>query len=198
MLRRSVLIALLLGGLGCFQSANATVFLIDRNIDNGIGVAGSITTDGTLGTLATSNIDAWDLTVTELAGASTPATLTNGNSTLGVVGTALSETATQLTFDFSAAGTFELQNSTAVWCLFGTIFGGCGAGGIGISTTDAEVAILATPPDFPLSVTNPKGAQVIGTSVPEPGSFMLLGGALAVFGLLGRSKRRVISLLWQG
>jgi hypothetical protein len=104
MFRLSALIASLLAGSACFQAADATVFGIDRDVI-GIIVAGSITTDGTPGTLAASNIDGWNLNVTfDSLG---PLTLTTGNSTLSLIGTALSETATQLTFDFSTAGSFQ-------------------------------------------------------------------------------------------
>jgi len=82
MFRLSALIASLLAGLACFQTAHATVFSVDRDLE-GLIVVGSITTDGTLGTLAPSNIDSWDLSLHYSSKG--PVTLTTGNSTLGLV-----------------------------------------------------------------------------------------------------------------
>jgi hypothetical protein len=62
MFRLSALITSLLAGLAC-QTAHATAFAVDKDVGP-ITVAGSITTDGTPGTLAASNIEDWDLNVT--------------------------------------------------------------------------------------------------------------------------------------
>lgn len=200
MFRLSALIASLLAGSACFQAADATVFGIDRDVI-GIMVAGSITTDGTPGTLAASNIDGWNLNVTSDSLGLGPITLTTGNSTLSLVGTALSETATQLTFDFSTAGSFQFENSTAAWCLIGTSSGVCGSGTGGpLTGTQFEGAILVSPGLTIGSEAATTGTQVIGTAeaVPEPGSMMLLGGGLLGLGLVQLRRRANLPAPYRG
>jgi hypothetical protein len=56
------------GGLTLAGGASATAYEVSQSIGAG-GVIGTITTDGTLGALAASNITAWDLTLTGNSGA---------------------------------------------------------------------------------------------------------------------------------
>ena len=64
-------------------------------------VTGTITTDGTIGVLSSVDIVAWNLVLN----GSPVISLNTGNSTMLVVGNALTASATQLTFDFTAGGT---------------------------------------------------------------------------------------------
>jgi hypothetical protein len=60
-------------------------------------VTGTITTDGAIGTLTSADIVAWNLTLDSIS-------LNTGNSTMLLVGDALTASASQLTFDFTAGG----------------------------------------------------------------------------------------------
>jgi hypothetical protein len=183
----------LLTGLACFQAADATVFKIDSGIfDNLLTITGSVTTNGELGTLAASDIDSWNLTVI-----SSPLTtiLTPLNSTLGVVGSALSATATELTFDFSSgAGTVQIEGPTGFWCLAGTISVECTlASGSGAVAQNSEALGVASVDQSHFAVGNMvlSGAQVIGVAaVPEPSVWAMLVLGFAGLGFIGYRKTK--------
>jgi hypothetical protein len=183
MIRRSALVASLLGCLAYFQAAHATVFEVDRTVFD-LNIAGFITTDGTLGALSASDIDGWNLTVSDVAGSPPPSILTTGNSTLSLIGTGFSATTTQLTFDFSAPGLFQIENLTAAWCLFGSAIGSaeCILDDNSVSGPELEALLLGEIADANIQT----GVQVIGTVVPEPASLVLLGGAVMALALVRR------------
>ena len=183
MIRRSALVASLLGCLAYFQAAHATVFEVDRTVFN-LNLAGTITTDGTLGALSASDIDGWNLTLSGVGGSPPPpSTLTTGNSTLSLIGAGFSATVTQLTFDFSAPGSFQIVNLTDAWCLFGSAIGSaeCNAGDNSVFGPELEVLLSGEFAD----ADSRTGVQVIGT-VPEPASLVLLCGAVMALALVRR------------
>ena len=113
----------------------------------------------------------------------TPSTLSTGNSTLSLIGAGFSATATQLTFDFSAPGSFQIVNLTDAWCLFGSAIGSpeCIAGDNSVSGTELEALLSGEFSDAAIQT----GVQVIGT-VPEPASLVLLCGAVMALALVRR------------
>ena len=148
--------------------ANATVFNINRSIGNGGSVVGSVSTDGTLGQLATSNITAWTLKLSE--GGDT-FDLIAGNSEVLVTSAGLSATATELWFNFSASGYVLFQNSplnsgNPFWCLQGP--NNC-------ATTFSGESVRASAPLTPFESSPYSGLQLIATvaPIPEPSTFAL-------------------------
>jgi hypothetical protein len=97
----------------------SVIFNVNQTIGAG-GVTGTITTDGTLGALASANLVDWALTLNDGA---TTFLLTSANSEVGfILGSALSETASQLLFDTANGGIVLFQNPTLgsgknFWCL---------------------------------------------------------------------------------
>jgi len=73
---------------------------------------GTITTDGTIGVLQTGDIVSWNLTLTDQYNPSYDVTLTPANSGIpgGIIGNALTASATALSFNYSDAGAaFAIQ-----------------------------------------------------------------------------------------
>ena len=95
-------------------AANAAPIIYDVSSMIGTGsVTGTITTDGTIGVLGSTNLDAWAVTVNDgvdfLSFSSTDA-----GAGFATVGSGFLSTASALFFDFSALGPFlpiNLQNS---------------------------------------------------------------------------------------
>ncbi|HEY4909538.1 MAG TPA: hypothetical protein VIJ73_08550 [Methylomirabilota bacterium] len=121
----SALAMALAAGTPTIGSASV-IFNVNQTIGAG-GVTGTITTDGTLGALASANVVDWALTLND--GAST-FLLTSANSEVGfILGAALSETASRLLFDTANGGIVLFQNPTIgsgqnFWCLDNP-FGDC-------------------------------------------------------------------------
>ena len=121
--------------------------------------------------------------------------LTPLNSTLGVVGSALSATATELTFDFSSgAGTLQIQGLTGFWCLAGTISVECDLGsGSGAVAENSEALGVDSADHSQFSVGNTvlSGAQVIGVAaVPEPSVWAMLVLGFAGLSFVGYRKTK--------
>ncbi|HEV7263954.1 MAG TPA: hypothetical protein VGN83_03420 [Falsiroseomonas sp.] len=163
--------------------AEAAIFNVNRAIGLG-GVGGTVTTDGTIGALATQNITDWNLLLSD---GSTTLVLTPANSQHVIDGQALSATAAELVFDFAAASGAALFQApyiganTNYWCL--EISGCTGAG------PRAESVFLNFVP--PGVVTTFTTAQVIGTvaaAVAEPAGFAIFGLGLLGLGMLRRQR----------
>lgn len=176
----------------CAGAAHATVYDL---INQGIGPAtatGAITTDGTIGALAQSNITNFAITVTDTSGSFTlnPAdsNLYNG----AVFGSNLTATSSGLFFDYgSGAGAF----------LAAAIVGGSGV----------EVYCVATGPVSCTGVLNNESivvntnfyqgppqsgvVQIAAAAVPEPSAWALaITGFMGLGGLLrGRRKQDAIA-----
>src|SRR5689334_11040295 len=86
--------------------ADATVYLKNGTVGSTGTYNLSVTTDNTIGALTSSNITAWNIFVSD---GTNNFTLTQGNSAIGMSGSNLSATATDLLFDFSSNGYFFFQ-----------------------------------------------------------------------------------------
>jgi hypothetical protein len=162
----------LAAGVPAISSASI-IFNVNQSIGAG-GVTGTITTDGTLGALASINLVDWKLTLND--GTAT-LLLTAANSEVGfALGAALSETDTQLLFDTTNGGLVLFQNpfigSGQHWWCLGNPGGGC----FGFPGTE-NLRI-----DGAIQMASWQGTVVIGTAdaappaaIPQPASLVLLG-----------------------
>ena len=168
------------------SGAAATTYSVNLGVGPG-GVTGSISTDGTLGILATGNITDWSLLLDD--GTSTFLLDGAANSQVVVFGDAFTATATGIYFDFSSTSPFaavDFQNPTIgssvnYFCL-NDAGGGCSGNpsAIGLRLSGAALGELQS------------GVTLIGTAgVPEPASWAML---IAGFGLVGAAARRKSAL----
>ncbi len=139
-------------------SAQATTYIVKQLIGTG-SVVGQITTDGTTGTLATSNFTAWNLALNSNGAAYT---LTNANSSVAVSGSAVTATAQNLSFNYSQAGQSYLlfQNG-----LFSGSHYWCNASAAGVCAQGATVAPNSVF-DGTEQYETRRGTQILGTAGP--------------------------------
>jgi len=154
------------------SSASTITYAVDQTgigFDNG-SVIGTIETDGTIGTLAPGNILSWNLQAAcpGIVGCSASNfNLIGGvgaNSTVSMTGDGLTATATELLFDYSSGGVFEIVNGSEAWAL-------------GLDSDFEEIL----PTGLDGNALPQTGTQIIGTqiaSVPEPSTYVLtfIGG----------------------
>jgi hypothetical protein len=202
--------ALILGGalvsmlLGAGTALADITYIVDQTIGNG-GVTGTITTDGTIGTLDISQFVAWDLTVTGTGNSGLESyNLTNANSVVlnygangyyGAYSDDVTATAQHIYFNFSGsdAGYLGFQSGGAYtgdhyWCsATGNQGFDCLAGGQ-----------TATPVDYSDSSTQFQsfsGNQIIATTaVPESATWALMLAGFAGLGLAGYRATRKAAL----
>jgi hypothetical protein len=158
-------------------------------------VVGSLTTDGTIGVLPSADILSWNLNLIDNLNAADDVDLTPSNSTLVEdTGSALSATATALSFNFSGSGEFLIQGtqfgafSGFQYFCFST--GGACLAGETITPDEIDVdgavltgasAPVGTQPLAPLPPPPPPGV------VPEPSTYgLVLTGLLGLGGTLKR------------
>jgi hypothetical protein len=155
-------------------------------------VLGTLTTDGTIGPLASANIVGYNLNLIDQLNTTNNVDLTPADSSIVEdTGSALSASATGLSFDFSGHGEFLIQANSpgpfsgfSYFCFSTGVFA-CFAGET-ISpqyiTSDGVVATGAAAPvgTQPLDQTP--------STVPEPTTFWLLSFGLAGVGFIGRRK----------
>ena len=163
--------------------ADDITYTVDQTLTDG-SITGTIATDGTLGTLATADIVAWDLTST--VGASSQV-LTPSDSSVAVSGPDLTATPTALVMDFPDAvyGYLYFQATSpasgyAIW--------------VAGYKTDPDQGYIAA------DVTNNVGnetlgyvgsSQTIATATPEPGTSGLTLIGLALLGVVWTARKRV-------
>ncbi|MEG3147535.1 hypothetical protein U1839_23030 [Sphingomonas sp. RT2P30] len=98
--------------------ADPITYVVKQTIGGG-SVVGQIGTDGTLGTLTTTNVKTWDLT---LNGVGQTYIINTANSSVQIQGNAVMATATNLSFDYSGPGSnyllFQqgLFSGNHYWC----------------------------------------------------------------------------------
>src|SRR5580692_11209838 len=122
--RRSVrflMIAFVAAQLGSFVARADINYAIDTTITSAEPtgnplqtdtVQGNITTDGTIGVLTLANFVSWNLNLTDGLNSANNTDLTNANSSIVVFsGTALTASANALSFNYSGAGQFGIQEN---------------------------------------------------------------------------------------
>ncbi len=180
--------------LACTAKANTNItYTLNDTVGFG-AVTGTITTNGTLGTLATADIIDWNLMLTN--GFGTTLDLTGPSAItpiegVQVLGLGLTATSTNLSYDFNGTGYFLIQenglgNGGTYFCEAGFSQATCFAGG------ESDF------PGFAFSLNQQfqsrSGDISIGTSagiastVPEPSSVFLLSAPVLGLGLLARKR----------
>jgi hypothetical protein len=161
--------------------AEAATYYLNRTIANGTAI-GSITTDGTIGTLTNSNITGFSF---ELSLLGFTRTFTKTGAEYSIVGDALSATASSLLFDFSKTDNSYVLFSSGgsfmpnVYCLQ--------ANGACIDNAGPGEGLLV----YNVSTRTPRAGNIefanASAAVPEPATWgmMLLG-----FGMVGAGMRR--------
>jgi hypothetical protein len=177
---RHALGVILLLAVGSAQAAS--IFEVSRSV-NGATINGTITTDGTIGTVSAVNILAWNLLLDDGVNSSS---LTTGNSFIHAASSSFEATSTQLLFDYSAADSFFLfyeNNHVGFWCLEQSN-SGCAAGYSTdrIAINSDGIRIRYNEADFIY------GTEVVGSMVPVPAAVWLFGSALAGLGWIRRKQ----------
>jgi hypothetical protein len=166
-------------------AANATTYVGSRTIGTG-SVDLSITTDNTIGTLTAANILTYTIRLVNL---DSTFTLTQANSAKLLTGTALTATATDLSFNFAQVGQFVFQapslgSSATFYCAQGvssTCFDNLGAG----EAVEANADYI-----FPRVARSGNQVLASASAVPEPASWaMMILGMGAVGGALRRRSK---------
>ncbi len=148
-------------------------------------VTGTIQTDGTLGLLSASNITGWSLDGSALNHGTGTMTGPSPTFTATVTGTDLTATSTDLLFNFSGTdgGYFALQSSQ-----YRVVVATHLSDVVSFATSGAGEGLLNGPWNA-FSSTAKSGTQSIAdTGTPEPASFALVLGGIALLGF--RKMRR--------
>jgi hypothetical protein len=194
MLRESVcVIALALAAtlVPTVVKADDITYGVDETV--GIGqVTGSITTNGTIGTLVTADIVDWNVLLND--GTNPPVRLegpASGNNSLVFLDGDLSATATQLLFAFGAADGGRLQfyvigGPVVCWS---TIVD-CTGTPVGVSLS--TLTPFGQPVYTALSDTEAIGSVSTSSTVPEPGTVALLLAGIPLMGMVRKRRIRTV------
>jgi hypothetical protein len=205
-LGRFLIVAFVMAQLGCLASrASDITYNFNTTITSAVptgnsaqsdSIVGTLTTDGTIGVLGTSNILSWNLALNDLITPADDFTLTDSNSTvLEDTGSALSATATTLSFDFGGTGEFLIQITTGPFS--GTHYfcfstgGACIAGESIVPLQISTDGVVATGASEPIG-NQPLGPPITPTTgvTPEPATFgLMLTGLLGLSGTIKRKFR---------
>jgi PEP-CTERM motif len=182
-------------------AAEATVY-IGTDVVGVSSINLSVTTDGTLGTLAAANITDWNVVLVD-PNSNNSFTFTPLNSRITVFGDAVSATASNLTFDFASAGTdaFQFYEDPSANPFFIRYYcidtgflcqGSDGRRRRGLASSAATVADINGGSRERFQFEARSGLGVIGTApavgaVPEPASWAMM---IFGFGLVGNVMRR--------
>ena len=172
--------------------AKALTYTVNHSIQTGT-LAGTITTDGTLGTLVDANVTTWNLTITSGAFVSN---LTSLNSDFDVGQSPFSATSSGLFFDFSAQGYayFAARNGQqGLACMLGSNHASCGhlSSGPGSFSLQPNYPYGGTGAVFQTYLGNVQIASAEELSaVPLPGALPLFASALGLGGFFGWKRKR--------
>jgi hypothetical protein len=208
-------IALLLGTLvGAQAEASSITYTVNETISGPLdgvagnptqtdSVVGSITTDGTTGTLHAGNLQSWNLNLIDVTNTANNIDLTQINSLISVdIGNVLNATATGLFFNFTNPdGAFGFQAKSPgagsgyhYWCLdsgwYGCLKGNSIAPGnvyAGVAGNDLVVAVAGTEGQV--------GNSPLNSSVPEPSTWAMLLLGFAGVGFMAYRRKSKPALI---
>ncbi len=176
-------VATFAGALACATPSSASTLYTVSAAVGAVTLGGTITTDGTIGGLADSNIVSFDVTLTGIG--TTHITKSTNVRTTFIGGGALTATLGGLFFDFSSTGFFDIQTTGATasqWVMCASLGSGCtplnnyfanGGGSSGVLNNASGIVEFAIGPGDPTPTT------------PLPAALPLFATGLGVLGLLG-------------
>jgi hypothetical protein len=173
-------------------NAEAATYVGNRSIGNGSATL-SITTDGTLGVLSAANITGWTIGLNEGGQMFTlQGPTSGGNSQLLLSGSALTASATNLSFNFSAGSGFALFQNPGIGSginYYCPQINGCfdfGGAGEGVQTTGGAIERNSLTGNVVL-------ASLSAGAVPEPASWAMMIIGFAAVGASMRSRKVTVS-----
>jgi hypothetical protein len=178
MTKRGFALLVCLCTLGCASPAHATTY--DFDISSVFAsVQGTISTDGTLGSLSASDVLNWDLTLSEVADSSSSqlfGPLSGDNSYIQwLEGPGLIATSSGLTFDFSSPSNsfFEITSNDGK-----SFFDLASEGDTGTGFGEANISVAGRFEEFAVTVND----QQVGTlaTTPVPKTLPLFGCGLGL------------------
>lgn len=185
-----VFAALTVASAFAVSSAEAKVYFVDETVGLGT-VVGTITTDGTIGNLTSSDFTAWDLHLNGV-GASTEITSSDANKSVwGNTSGDVTANSSHVYFNFDGANGGYLvfqdgQSSGAqYWCL--------NAGGGACLKSESDVPQYYS--DSSAQIISRIGNQIVATAAPEPSTWAMMLFGFAGLGFAGYRQTRSRSVV---